>query len=79
MRFLTGTHKAAWLADPRADFPLFVSHRTLATVKALRQATHSWALDSGGFTELSTYGEWRTTSAIGRERHGHGEARPGNR
>jgi hypothetical protein len=59
--FYTGTHHENWLWDPAADFPLFVSHRRLARRKALKPATHGWALDSGGFTELSTYGEWRTT------------------
>jgi hypothetical protein len=49
MEFYIGTHKAAWLADRRADFPLFVSHRTLAKVKKLRPASHGCALDSGGF------------------------------
>jgi hypothetical protein len=58
--FYLGTHAAGWLWDPAADFPLFVSHRRLARHKALRPATHGWALDSGGFTELSTYGEWQT-------------------
>jgi hypothetical protein len=63
MRFYLGTHHPAWLADPRVDFPLFVSHRALARVKTHRPATCAWALDSGGFTELSTFGEWRTSAA----------------
>jgi hypothetical protein len=62
-RFYLGTHKAGWLTDPAADFPLFISHRTLARVRRLRRATCRWALDSGGFTELSTYGTWRTSPA----------------
>jgi len=62
MRFYAGCHKAGWLADPRADFPPLISHRTLAEVKILRSATHPRALDSGDFTELSTY-EWRTGPA----------------
>jgi hypothetical protein len=61
MRFYLGTHKAGWLWSTAAAVPLFVSHRTLA--KTLHRATCSWALDSGGFTELSRYGEWRTTPA----------------
>src|SRR5690606_6523505 len=40
--------------------PLFVSHRTLARRKSLPTATCDWALDSGGFTELSMHGEWVT-------------------
>ena len=63
MRFYLGTHHPGWLADPRVDFPLFVSHRALARVKTHRLATCSWALDSGGFTELSTFGTWTTTAA----------------
>jgi hypothetical protein len=47
-----------WLA--RTDVPLFVSHRRLQGRKTLPQALGPWALDSGGFTELSMYGEWRT-------------------
>lgn len=49
--------------------PLFVSHRRLNRRGALErggklpEARTSWALDSGGFTELSLYGEWRTTPA----------------
>jgi hypothetical protein len=43
------------------DFPLFVSHRRLARYRNLPRAVVPWALDSGGFTELSSYGEWRTT------------------
>lgn len=42
--------------------PLFVSHRTLMGRKSFPRALHSWALDSGGFTELSMYGRWVTTS-----------------
>lgn len=60
-RFYTGSHQPHWLWSPAADFPLFVSHRALSRVKNLRPSTHGWALDSGGFTELSKYGEWRTT------------------
>jgi hypothetical protein len=60
MRFFLGTHHPAWLAQ--LDVPLFVSRRTLADVKALPRARGAWALDSGGFTELSTYGRW-TVSA----------------
>lgn len=41
-------------------FPLFVSHRRLASRKSFPRACVPWALDSGGFSELSLYGEWRT-------------------
>jgi len=42
--------------------PLFVSHRTLAPYKRLPRARAPWALDSGGFTELSTHGRWQTST-----------------
>lgn len=47
------------------EVPLFVSHRRLMKIKNYHPATCDWALDSGAFTELSTYGEWRTISARG--------------
>ncbi len=56
--FLLGTHQPGWLA--RMDVPLFVSHRTLHTRRRLPRARCRWALDSGGFTELSLFGGWRT-------------------
>jgi hypothetical protein len=59
--FLLGTHQASWLWDPTVTCPLFVSRRRLAPYKKLRRATHPWYLDSGGFTELSTYGQWTIT------------------
>lgn len=37
-----------------------MSHRTLRKYKTLRRATYGWALDSGGFSEVSQFGEWRT-------------------
>ncbi|MEV4317107.1 hypothetical protein [Actinocrispum sp. NPDC049592] len=38
--------------------PLFVSDRRLRQYKTLPVATAPWAEDSGGFTELQTFGEW---------------------
>lgn len=61
MRFYLGTHKPNWLRE--VAIPLFVSRRTLGLWKRLPQALSGWALDSGGFSELSMYGEWRTTAA----------------
>ncbi|WP_033222224.1 DUF7221 family queuine tRNA-ribosyltransferase-like protein [Kitasatospora phosalacinea] len=58
MRFFLGTHQPDWLA--RTSVPLFVSYRRLANRKTLPRAIGPWALDSGGFTELSMHGEWRT-------------------
>lgn len=58
-RFFLGAHHPHWLADPRfSDVPLFVSHRSLGRYRTLPRATGTWALDSGGFTELSLYGRW---------------------
>ncbi len=45
-----------------AGVPLCVSRRRLPKIK-LPSARAAWILDSGGFTELSAYGEWRTTEA----------------
>ena len=61
MKFYLGTHRPVWLGS--LDVPLVVSHRTLAGRRSTysRASVPSWALDSGGFSELSLYGEWRTT------------------
>lgn len=57
--FYLGVHRPHWLAT--AGVPLFVSHRTLRSYKTLPKAIAPWALDSGGFTELSLHGKWVTT------------------
>lgn len=59
--FYLGAHQPHWLWQ--VDFPLFVSHRQLARRKTLHPATCRWALDSGGFTELSLNGRWTTSPA----------------
>lgn len=67
--FLLGTHLSAWLSNDAIPdgISLFVSHRRLdggskgARKSAYPRARHDWALDSGGFSELSMYGQWRTT------------------
>jgi hypothetical protein len=46
-----------------ATVALFVSRRILTGRKTLPRACAGWALDSGGFTELNMYGEWRTSEA----------------
>jgi len=58
MQFWLGTHRPNWLQ--KTDVPLMVSHRTLGNYKHLRPAAGPWVLDSGGYSELSMYGEWRT-------------------
>lgn len=60
MKFYLGTHRPTWLWTVK-DVPLFISHRVLRERKSpFPKATTPWALDSGGFTELSLFGEWRT-------------------
>lgn len=54
--FYLGTHLPGWLAD--SPVPLFISDRRLRDIKRPPVAVCDWALDSGGFTELSTYGSW---------------------
>jgi hypothetical protein len=64
VNFFLGTHHPNWLRDPRfTDVPLFVSHRSLRRYKKLPRAVGSWALDSGGFTELSMHGRWTLPAA----------------
>lgn len=58
MKFYLGTHMTNWLRE--TDVPLFISHRRLARQKTVPKAVGSWALDSGGFTELSMHGRWLT-------------------
>jgi hypothetical protein len=59
MQFFLGTHQPAWLG--RTSVPLFVSRRRLTGRKALPRAAGPWALDSGGFSELSLHGGWTVT------------------
>lgn len=56
MDFWLGVHRAVWLE--RTDVPLFVSRRHLENRRSLPRALGPWALDSGGFTELSKHGGW---------------------
>jgi hypothetical protein len=55
--FFLGTHHPHWLS--RLDVPLFVSRRALERMKTLPRARVTWALDSGGFSELSIHGTWK--------------------
>ena len=45
------------------DVPIFVSRRRLTRRKTFPRALGRWALDSGGFTEISQFGEWQVTPA----------------
>lgn len=56
MEFWLGTHEVSWLG--RLEVPLFVSRRRLDRQHRLPRALAPWALDSGGFTELSMFGGW---------------------
>ena len=58
MIFYLGTHQPHWLG--RVEVPLFISARRLRCLKRLPRALAPWALDSGGFTELSKFGAWET-------------------
>lgn len=55
-KFYLGTHIPGWLN--KVDIPLFVSRRTLCKQKTWQPGTTRWALDSGGFSELSMHGSW---------------------
>ncbi|WP_042377176.1 hypothetical protein [Gordonia alkanivorans] len=57
--YYLGSHIPSWLAT--SPVPLFISHRRLAGRRTLPRARTNWALDSGGFSELSLYGGWRTS------------------
>ncbi len=60
--FYLGVHRPNWLA--KTDVPLFISARQLVLVRRPRPALGPWALDSGGFSELSIHGEWTIPPAI---------------
>lgn len=59
MKFYLGTHQVDWLR--RVDIPLFVSDRRLRSRVFVPVATCDWALDSGGFTEVSQHGRYLST------------------
>ena len=54
--FYLGTHLVHW--SWTVDVPLFISRRRLQRYKTYKPALNKWALDSGGFTELSMFGKW---------------------
>jgi hypothetical protein len=58
MQFWLGTHQTAWLSH--ASVPLFISARRLRPRRSVPQAAAPWALDSGGFSEISMFGQWLT-------------------
>jgi hypothetical protein len=60
VQYFLGAHRPNWLEQ--STHSLFVSHRTLHDRKKLPRARAPWALDSGGFSELSMHGSWHTTA-----------------
>lgn len=60
MKFYLGTNHLSWAA--KCDVPLFYSFRKVGKramgAAPLKRAQTSWALDSGGFAEISEYGRW---------------------
>lgn len=60
--FYLGTHRPRWIVTAPQDVALFISHRVLAPIKTLPRPPfrRHLAVDSGGFTELSMYEEFRT-------------------
>jgi len=58
LTFWLGVPEAHWV---RTDTYVFLSRRRLQRRKSLPVASGPWALDSGGFTELSTHGDWQIT------------------
>jgi len=60
-RFYLGCPEPAWLEQ--TDVRLFVSDHRLGRRRSLPRARGPWALDSGGFTELQTFGRWTVGAA----------------
>lgn len=59
MRFYLGAHRYNWACDGETSQALFISDRTLRRRKTpFRRAVTRYAIDSGGFTELSQNGGW---------------------
>jgi hypothetical protein len=61
--FLLGAHEPTGLARADVAVPLFVSHTRLVRRPARRRAVTPWALDSGAFGEVATYGAFVTSPA----------------
>lgn len=54
--FFLGAKKPIWLE--RLDAELFLSYRELRGYRKKITPQRPWAIDSGGYTELSTHGKW---------------------
>jgi hypothetical protein len=59
IQFFLGTHMPSWLE--RTSVPLFLSQRRLHHRRTLPRAHGPVAIDSAGYSELSLFGEWRTS------------------
>lgn len=59
--FYLGTHHPHWLRT--SNVRLFVSRRALQRYREYPRASTPWALDSGGFSELTLNGAWALTAA----------------
>lgn len=62
VRFWLGTHEPQWLKRTSVD--LFISDVRLRERRALPRAVGAWALDSGAFSEIAAYGQWRDPHAL---------------
>lgn len=60
MKFYLGAHHPHWLR--LAGVRLFVSRRALMRQRSMPRAVAPWALDSGGFSELSLHGGWQLSA-----------------
>lgn len=60
MIFYLGTHVPSWLE--RTYVPLFISRRRIHMRHKFPRAEGRWALDSGGFSELSLTGKWNVSA-----------------
>src|SRR5215211_9300939 len=59
--FYLGISSPSWLNF--LDVPAFINRRRFERLKRkFPRARTRWALDSGGFTEIEMYGEWRMTA-----------------
>lgn len=56
MIFYLGVHMPAWMS--RLEVPMFVAQQRLKKYKRLPRARARWALDSGGFMEVTKRGGW---------------------
>ena len=63
-KFYLGTHQPHWLWSDLTSHRLFVSRTTLSRYAKLKPCTtSSWALDSGGFTDINKYGRCTVSEA----------------